>query len=387
MKRSTHPALWLVGALLLSPAIGNAAEDAGDGLQEKLKSAAAELISRLPSRDIKAGPFTVTMGPQENGGVGAILSGSGSTDIPWLNSATPSAGKFASGDSMLLRYGTLEFAADANWSSKQGALNQTSISLKPSVSFAFFGGARWSEGFGKVVENEKCELIAAQFEHKTTGAALASGQAERIAALGLDKLDEAALLGQFVSLDQGKCQTLKGARPPRQHLVFGLYPDVRYRVGRFEQDDTVYDANQLIYGGGARLFFPSATTLPFFREAPRISAGYYTVHEAGDSDIPLPEDIKQDFLQLDARLLLRVPFFGYSVGTSPIHLDVSSSATKATRGGGDWKMLWKGQLSFDSGGQFSPAITYQSGKEQGLEYDKQLILGFMWNLVNPAAQK
>src|SRR5262245_46532912 len=146
MTRATHRSLPLA-AFLLFPVVGVGADapvdpDVAD-VKEKLKSIAADLIVKLGAQDIKAGPFTITAGPQEDGGFGAILTGSGSSDISWLNSAPPSAAQFASGKWMVLRYGTLEFSADANWSSLAGALNQTSVSVKPQVSFSFLSGSKW----------------------------------------------------------------------------------------------------------------------------------------------------------------------------------------------------------------------------------------------------
>lgn len=368
-----------VVALATFSLAASGADSAGD--TNARADAAASLGGALAEawkKEVDWGPFTFTAGPQEGGDFGAILKGDGATAVKWLNSAPPSAEQLRSGDSMWMRYGVLEFSVDANWSSATDAKNHSSISLKPQVTFTNLSGAVWQDEISKTVSDEVCAPAAEQATALMTGVAVTSPEMlALIQRYELDKKSRDELLGLF----QGrKCNVITG-HPPRQRIAIGLYPDIRYRLGKFEEGGTIYDADQLILGGGARVFFPSATRQPFFREAPRLSVGYYTVEEDEDSTIPLPEDVREDFLQVDGRVLLRVPFFGHEVSASPLHLDLEVTATKATSGGGDWDTLWKAQLSVQSEGEFLPALTYRAGKEHGLEYDKQVILGFLWQLA------
>lgn len=375
----TNAKLWRVvlaaGAIAFSSgtcfAAGPTAAEVENRILEITKSEVTEEFARAESlsREITIGPFTITAGPQEDGGFGAILSGEGTKDWRWLNSKPPTADDFAAERSFVRRYGHFEFSADAAWSSKQRAKNQTSLSIKPQVTFGWYDGGRWKDEVAWRSGDESCVLAGLEFSRRAEETVLLPEQTSAIERLKIHEMDDAQLLDFFTR--NRACGVIGAARPPIQHLALGIYPDVRYRFGKFEEGGTVYDANQLVVGGGARIYFPSMTRSRWFREAPRISVGYYTVQDTEGSDIPVPDDITEDFIDIEARVLLNLPL--------NTRLDIAPSASKVS--GGDWEVLWEAQLSLESDGEFEPAITYRSGVGQGFEFDKQLILGFLWKLT------
>ena len=159
---------------------------------------------------------------------------------------------------------------------------------------------------------------------------------------------------------------------------------MQYRFGELEIAGERFNANQLITGLAARLFVPGTSDSAWFREWPRISAGYYTVSESEDSTIPLPEGIEEDHIKVAGKIAMNVPFFGTSLAKSPLRLDIEATASRATSGDDDdWHVLRQFQLYYDTGDTILPAITYRSGTDLGIVYDKQVILGLLWMFAAP----
>ena len=64
-----------------------------------------------------------------------------------------------------------------------------------------------------------------------------------------------------------------------------------------------------------------------------------------------------------------------------MHIDID--ADKPTEGADKkWQALYSAQLVYETSGQIKPVLSYRAGKEQGLDYDKQLILGLLWDFVS-----
>ena len=56
-----------------------------------------------------------------------------------------------------------------------------------------------------------------------------------------------------------------------------------------------------------------------------------------------------------------------------------ATSSRATSGADrDWHVVRQFQLSYDTGDKILPALTYRSGSDVGLQYDKQVILGLLW---------
>ena len=328
-------------------------------------------------QELELGPLKLTVGPQEGGDFGAILTGNATRAVPALNHV-PSHERQKS--PFTARYGAIEFNLDAGWSSAADALNQTTLGFKPSVTFVWLDGSKPPQPLSAELQNTCDELgrqAARAFDTSMTAA---------------DAAAKAAALEEFHRLQRSSqslgCQKRRG-EPPSSQWAVSFYPDVMYRFGEFQVEGERFRANQLITGLAGRVFVPGTSNSDWFREWPRVSAGYYTVSETEDSDIPLPEGIEEDQIKVSGKIALRLPLFGSaSLATSPLHLDIEATSSRATSGADrDWHVVRQFQLSYDTGDKILPALTYRSGSDVGLQYDKQVILGLLWLFTEGGANK
>lgn len=317
------------------------------------------------SQDLELGPLKLTFGPQESGDFGAVLNGNATRPVSSLNYVPPPAQQNAP---FTARYGAIEFNVDAGWNSAADALNQTTLAVRPSVTFVWLDGAR--PPVPLTAEREQTCRDLAQQGQRALERSIADPDARAEADAEIARL-------QVVRKELG-CEGRVG-EPPSSQWAVSFYPDVQYRFGEFELNGERFKANQLITGIAARLFVPGTSNSEWFREWPRVSVGYYTVSESEDSTIPLPEGIEEDHIKAAAKIAMNVPFFGTSLAQSPLRLDIEATASRATSGDDDdWDVLRQFQLYYDTGDRILPAITYRSGTELGIVYDKQVILGLLW---------
>jgi hypothetical protein len=181
------------------------------------------------------------------------------------------------------------------------------------------------------------------------------------------------------------------AAPPayRHHLLFAVYPDVEYRYGTFDQSGATYTANQLVAGGGFELLYP-ARIGGAFAAWPYISAKYDVVKNYGASDLPIASTIHNHYADLDERAEFYVPGFRSLTGVDALVLiDIGESRPL---GGGTGPQSWQfsrtAQLIVGDrkSGGLKPAITYRSGQDRGMTYDRQVILGVVYDVFGQGRQ-
>ena len=328
-------------------------------------AASAEGTQAVPkefAKEYTVGPLKLAFGPQEDGGFGATLKGTESKRIGFFNNdidVNPRPKSVQWG-----RYGALDFDIDAGLSSAPDALNNTSLSLKPRLTFVGLLGreAPIQRRQFSAEDQKKCQDLDAAY-----------GKA-------IEARDNAA---KFRLIQQVGEECDSYAVPIDDFVALSLYPDIRYRYGHFEVDGTLYNANQSILGVGARLFTPVRLG-GLFLEWPYISVGYQSVQDTSESSIPVPQDIKADYVTVDAAVNIHLPYPRGSLSQSPLQLLISLKASIPTESEGSGKQLLSHiQLAYDTGSEIKPAITYRSGDDQGLKYDKQVIMGVVWALLGP----
>jgi hypothetical protein len=347
--------LVVMVALLLLPLPSFAQE-----VQEATK-ASLDLLKN----QVAIGPLKLGFGPQDGGGFGATLTGGDSKALALFNNTVPVDP--AAGTGFWGRYGSLDYDVDGGWSSQADAANNISLSAKARVTFvrvvAFAGEIpkRQESAIDQVICQEIDAALAAAIKAKDSAA-------------------------RDHAIHRGVVECDPPVIPIKEQFAVSLYPDLRYRYGRVKVAGTTYDANQLIAGAGARVFLPWRIGA-LLREWPYASVGYYTVRSSSSSNVPLPDDVDADNIAVDAALDINVPYPNRTLSTSPLQLLVKLQGSRATTGTDkEWQTLRHLQLSFDTGhgiaGQdIKPAITYRSGDNQGLSYDRQVIVGIVWDLL------
>jgi hypothetical protein len=327
-------------------------------------------LATLLSQDLELGPLKLTFGPQESGDFGAVLNGNATRAVPSLNYVPPPAQQ---NSPFTARYGAIEFNVDAGWNSASDALNQTTLAVRPSVTFVWLDGAKAPVPLSPELQ-QTCRDLSQQGQRAIERSLVdPSVKAEA----------DAEIARVNAARKELGCEGRVG-EPPSSQWAVAVYPDVQYRFGEFEINGERFNANQLITGLAARLFVPGTSDSAWFREWPRLSLGYYTVSDSEDSTIPLPESIDEDHIRTSARIAMNVPFFGTSLAKSPLRLDIEATASRATSGeDDDWQVLRQFQLYYDTGDTILPALTYRSGTDLGIVYDKQVILGLLWMFAAP----
>ncbi|WP_420130287.1 hypothetical protein [Longimicrobium sp.] len=191
-----------------------------------------------------------------------------------------------------------------------------------------------------------------------------------------------------------------------------VFADGRARFGRFKEEgeEEPGEVNQMMLGGGAQFRWTTAdgiyAWLPKKRrptqllEPPSLTFTYYTVQSTkADNDAILPDGVTADVVQATLRSELIIPLLGCTTRnvpppkdagpfpgggwttTCPFTLDARLTATQPTTGDGEAEFLADVGIVFESGGKLKPVVRYRSGAEHGLEYDRQLLLGVLWEFV------
>ncbi|MBI2382578.1 MAG: hypothetical protein HYV18_00700 [Gammaproteobacteria bacterium] len=175
-------------------------------------------------------------------------------------------------------------------------------------------------------------------------------------------------------------------------LIVYAYLDARYRFGTIEEEGELKRANQGIYGGGLDFRFEGlyrwwegALIDPI--DFPRLTVGYYTVDETDTSAVSVPEEILADAIQASLQLGLQLRWQCRAGGASgaetcPLQLIAEAKGTRPTTGL-DTKTqgFYDVALTYKTSEEVHPVLHYRSGTEQGLEYDRQIILGVLWELT------
>jgi len=195
--------------------------------------------------------------------------------------------------------------------------------------------------------------------------------------------------------------------------LFGFI-DGRQRFGHFKEGEpeTVKEINQTILGAGIEM---RLVTVPpkyanstlgkrtnVLEQPPSISVTYYTVRNGGRDDGTVPEELTVDTVQAKARAAFTIPFqcrstAGAATTTDdifddqpivnikcPWKLDLGYTASLPTEGENtDLQHFGDFALIYETGGAMKPVIRLRTGKEHGLEYDRQIIVGVLWNLLQP----
>ena len=259
------------------------------------------------SRRDRVKPFSITLGPE-----GAVLRGDDTFLIAdgWGRKArvTP--------------YATV--LADANWSPREDALDNASLTLRPSV--------------------------------------------------GVQRIGR------------------QGGGPVSHGAWFFAHLDFRQRKGDFRDpiSGRVRSVNQTILGAGAEFKLTSlyeayrraANRTGYFNDYPRIDITYYGVARSSEPANDLPDGIVDHHVQVALRGDLRIPACWRREGENkvcPLVLQADYAGSKPT-GGPErkWDSLGTVTFQYDTGTEIKPAITYRSGREPGLQYDRQLIFGLLW---------
>jgi hypothetical protein len=169
---------------------------------------------------------------------------------------------------------------------------------------------------------------------------------------------------------------------PQSPIIFGLYGDFKYRYGTFDRGSRTSDLNQFLGGGGAYLVWAKDQMPEWVAFWPRLSATYYAPisTSSGVTTADLPPGVKANYLQLDltAGIAFGKGMFG-ATNYNPFRLTFSYKGSEPTVGSDtQWENMADLQLSTNLLGKtFKPAITFQAGRNGGLQYDKQVLLGIM----------
>jgi hypothetical protein len=176
-----------------------------------ISAGAQELPTLDPAalaQELELGPLKLTVGPQEDGDFGAILSGNATRPVQSLN-YVPSPDRQKS--PFTARYGAIEFNVDAGWSSGTDALNQTTLAFRPSVTFVWLDGAKPPQPLSAELA-QICNDLGAQ-----AARAMDKSMTEPDAAA------KAAALAEFHRLQQLSqsrgCQKRRGEPPSSQWAV------------------------------------------------------------------------------------------------------------------------------------------------------------------------
>lgn len=176
----------------------------------------------------------------------------------------------------------------------------------------------------------------------------------------------------------------------------GLVLECRGRYGQLDDDPATKRVSQTLVGakllyrldygwlndryadwsGGAELL-----------DAPTLSAGYLTVHGTQQPAIPLPAQLEADHYYV--RLEGMVPISLGATGWMRLGglVQWSKPSAGAMR---DAERYLDVSLGFERQGNsrsVKPAITYRTGTRDGLQYDKQLLIGIAWDLLKLGAKR
>lgn len=334
---------------------GAMAEDSDLFSPEQLVQAGVKAAAKELAQEIPVGPFTLAFGATD-GGAGASFTGDGLKRVTeWIDEEA--LFKKSSVSSLL----GIGYEVDAGWKSDADAPNNASFSLQPTLAVI------WSEG--------QLDLPADQTP---------AGYAEAIRKASLP-----AFIPCMKRLREEKkpisIEACKLLPMPKPHLSWHVGGDFRYRFGSIDQGGSVVRVNQAIVGGVSSLVFYTPNEYEWVRQWPTLSLGFYTVADTESSAATVPEDIKADYLKAGLSTKLNLgpkKSLSESRNDYPARLHIDIDGSKATKGPDqDWQVLYKAQLVLEVNDTVKPAITYRDGEEFGLDFDEELLLGFVLPLL------
>lgn len=296
------------------------------------------------------GPFVFAVGPTADGALGASLKGGDALEFELLNKCSPSP---TDGGFFVKPVGRVTYDLDSNISSKESALNASSLTVRPTLALNFLFSPSGNSGPVKFLP------VPSGNDEIPTGAQILNTPTPFLF-----------------------------SRPVAAASLFG---ELRQRFGEIDAGDAgIVRANQFIYGGGAEFAWTGAYRLGsgeqpsqiygFFRDPPRFRLGYYSATNVNNNTAPIPEEINANYLTVGMDVHVALPWFYKSLHNSPLLLNYEYKGSKATTGTSGYSSYHNIQIAFILDGDIKPVLTYKTGKEQGLEYDKQVILGILIEL-------
>lgn len=170
---------------------------------------------------------------------------------------------------------------------------------------------------------------------------------------------------------------------PQPKVGLSGFTDVKYRYGTVLQGTTLKKVNQLDVGAGGYIALPVSVRNGdvSILASPRLSFTYYHPAKTTGGVLSLPTGITANYVQMEFHTtlgLFRKGEWGVGYENYPFTLDVTYDGSRPISGKDrTYQNLVRVQLSTTLIGADNvyPSITYQSGKEGGFRYDKEVILG------------
>lgn len=295
------------------------------------------------------GPFKLSFGQDSgSGGFGANLDGQGRKALESLGLGPETPGVKRA---WFPSFSYLGYAATGSWGSTQGATNNASLSLKPGIDGAF--------AYGEFYDPFNDPSVAKPVTCAGNGCTDANGKRVPLATV------------------------------PTFYFGAGASGDLELRYGTFKHNGSNVSARELLVG--ADLYAVALRrdwSFGFGRvlAAPRLAVSYYhPTTVAGTEDVALPTGVKADYIQSEFETVIG---FGGS-STSTVKLDLKYDGSQPTTGvQKTWQNLWSAKL-WIPGLKFNgvnPTLTYQSGKNGGFTYDRQVLLGVLVEFLDPGSK-
>jgi hypothetical protein len=348
MSRLLSMVFSLVSACLMAaPFHAFAQQDASPAPPANASPSAASNGNTTSLINEKFGGLTFAAGPTSSGGFGATLKG----DDRLIWGPFDAAGADDTSDGMKLPvYPFLGYSTDDSWNSKAGSLNQASVELQPGLDGGIFYGA-WNFTHAAEKGGAGPTCTTNPVTHVKTCSAPAPIAPQRIAG-------------------------------------YGFYGDLKYRYGTFDENAKQSNVNQFLAGGGAYMVWQKGMDQPWIDIWPRLSFTYYAPISTNSpvTSADLPPGVKANYFQLGLKTGIFLGAKGAWVkdpDSYPFRLVASYEGSEPTTGADrSWESMWNIQLSTDIlGTTFRPAVTFQSGRNGGLQYDRQVLFGIISNVL------
>lgn len=289
-------------------------------------------------------PITFSFGPQEGGGFGAVVKGSQYYPFRPFITGNATEGSVVTPDRIqrFTKSAYLYLSPEVNWSTEAGAINQYSLSARPSFQLGYLAAQTVGpDGIPTLNQSTVWPAEAPFFEvyldvRRQSATKAASDDATTTLAV------EAATPEEAVDA------TFYGV---------GLGIAVPYIARAIEKANSPAD--------------PGAF--------PMLRVTYYKSDGASAANSTIASGIKAD--QINASLTFSLPLPTMS-GVEP-RFDFDGSLSRATTGDDrEWKDLVKAAILFKIGdSQFKPVISYTSGQKLGFQYDRQLLMGLAFDFA------
>jgi hypothetical protein len=296
------------------------------------------------------GPFKLSVGENDAGGIGANLNGSGRWDFGRKYNGLEK--EDTPNKPWIYWFPSLVYSATGTWSSKADSTNNASLSVRPGIDWVFNYGRFHDYSFD--TDTYKQPIVPTP-----------------------DGTHRQDATGKII--------------PPIEYpdpkLGFGFAGDAELRYGNAKQGSSMAAVREFLVGG--TLYAVALTPRPgsegFFQviASPHLSLGYYHPSSpTSTNDIPLPDTVKANYIQSSVETVL-----GFGAGRNPkVELDVKYDGSKPTSGmDRAWQNLWTVKvwipgLKFNN---VSPSVTYQSGANGGFSYDRQVLIGVLVEFLDP----